>query len=152
MDGQMKWCQPSTSPPTESAQNDSSKFLDLQVKNQLFSLGKITVSPNNDYVVTCAWNGTTFLVDGQLNVAQFQFPERVCAFRCGDFCISPGVQIPCLVYVTFNDEIYIYYNIDMKIEPRQARSFDTDVLPILRKFQDRLPDSSQTMTAGTLLV
>ena len=144
----MKWCQPSqrtdhSDAPasiTASKQN-STKMLDLQVKHQLFALGKLQLRPGEDHVVTCAWNGTTYLVDGHLNVAQFQFPERVCAFCCGEFRIVPGTpQVPCLIYVTFNDEIYVYYNIDVAAPRRPAaRTFESDILPLLRRYQQHIP-------------
>jgi hypothetical protein len=31
----------------------------------------------------------------------------------GHFALLPGVNVPCLFYVNFNDEIFVYYNLEM---------------------------------------
>jgi hypothetical protein len=58
------------------------------------------------------FSGLTYIIDRDLNVAQFQFPERICAFTAGSYALTPGHNEPCLVYVNFNDEIFLYYNLE----------------------------------------
>ena len=40
-----------------------------------------------------------------------QFPERVCAFTAGDLTVFPGTTLPCLVYVTVDGRVFVYYSV-----------------------------------------
>ena len=37
----------------------------------------------DDVFVACSWNGSTYIVDHDFNVVNFEFEGRVCAFAAG---------------------------------------------------------------------
>ncbi|KAF9358228.1 integrin alpha FG-GAP repeat-containing protein 2 [Mortierella sp. AD094] len=73
--------------------------------------------PRNDMFVGCSWSGITFFIDQEFNTAQYDFDARVCAFGAGQYAIAPGKNEPCLFYVDFEDNIYVYYNLYIQTEP-----------------------------------
>ncbi|KJE93651.1 hypothetical protein CAOG_04407 [Capsaspora owczarzaki ATCC 30864] len=66
------------------------------------------------HVAACAWDGMTYIVDSRPSAIRFQFEEDVCAFAAGYFAVERGNNVPVLVYVTFSDQIYLYYNIGLE--------------------------------------
>jgi len=62
-------------------------------------------------MVVCSWDGTTYLIDQEMNLVEFQFEDQVSAFTAGKYAIGQGKSVPCLIYVTFFDEIFVYHNI-----------------------------------------
>ncbi|XP_074660134.1 KICSTOR complex protein ITFG2-like isoform X1 [Tubulanus polymorphus] len=86
----------------------------MQLEQQFFSLGKLDVmGDGQDEVVTCSWDGQTYIINYNKEVIRFLFDENVAAFCAGNFAVNPGVNVPALVYVTFTGKIYIYYDIAM---------------------------------------
>jgi KICSTOR complex protein ITFG2 len=93
----------------------------IQMSHQLFSLCKCSLMVSNpekipekrqiEQLISCAWDGTTFVVDENGDLLRFQFPDRVCAFMAGDYALSRGRNVPCFFYVTFFDEIHVYQNV-----------------------------------------
>ncbi|KAG0021664.1 integrin alpha FG-GAP repeat-containing protein 2, partial [Entomortierella chlamydospora] len=73
--------------------------------------------PKNDIFVGCSWSGITFFIDQEFNTTQYDFDSRVCAFGAGQYAITPGKNEPCLFYVDFEDNIYVYYNLYIQTEP-----------------------------------
>ncbi|KAK3843660.1 MAG: hypothetical protein J3R72DRAFT_522727 [Linnemannia gamsii] len=71
----------------------------------------------NDMFVGCSWSGITFFIDQEFNTAQYDFDARVCAFGAGQYAVRPGRNEPCLFYVDFEDNIYVYYNLYIQTEP-----------------------------------
>ncbi|KAF8944701.1 integrin alpha FG-GAP repeat-containing protein 2 [Haplosporangium gracile] len=71
----------------------------------------------NDMFVGCSWSGITFFIDQEFNTAQYDFDSRVCAFGAGQYAVTPGRNEPCLFYVDFEDNIYVYYNLYIQTEP-----------------------------------
>ncbi|KAF9928567.1 integrin alpha FG-GAP repeat-containing protein 2 [Linnemannia zychae] len=71
----------------------------------------------NDIFVGCSWSGITFFIDQDFNTAQYDFEARVCAFGAGQYAVRPGRNEPCLFYVDFEDNIYVYYNLYIQTEP-----------------------------------
>ncbi|KAK3838527.1 MAG: hypothetical protein JOS17DRAFT_295279 [Linnemannia elongata] len=71
----------------------------------------------NDMFVGCSWSGITFFIDQEFNTAQYDFDARVCAFGAGQYAVTPGRNEPCLFYVDFEDNIYVYYNLYIQTEP-----------------------------------
>ncbi|KAF9937724.1 integrin alpha FG-GAP repeat-containing protein 2, partial [Mortierella alpina] len=71
----------------------------------------------NDMFVGCSWSGITFFIDQEFNIAQYDFDARVCAFGAGQYAVTPGRNEPCLFYVDFEDNIYVYYNLYIQTEP-----------------------------------
>ncbi|KAF8929289.1 integrin alpha FG-GAP repeat-containing protein 2 [Dissophora ornata] len=64
----------------------------------------------DDMFVGCSWSGITFFIDQDFNTAKYDFDARVCAF-------GAGRNEPCLFYVDFEDNIYVYYNLYIQTEP-----------------------------------
>ncbi|XP_064634763.1 KICSTOR complex protein ITFG2-like [Lineus longissimus] len=86
----------------------------LQVDHQLFGLSKLDITGNqNDEVIVCSWDGQTYIVDHGREVVRFHFDENVAAFAAGHFALTDQQNIPCLIYVTFSNKMYIYYDITM---------------------------------------
>jgi len=84
----------------------------LQVNSQLFAISKIDcTNDGNEELVISSWNGLTYIVDHYMNVVEFDFEERVCAFIAGNYAIAPDKNVPCMFFVTFDDVIYVYYDI-----------------------------------------
>ncbi|XP_052270398.1 KICSTOR complex protein ITFG2-like isoform X3 [Dreissena polymorpha] len=86
----------------------------LQVDHQLFSLNKLDVTGNGkEEVVCCSWDGQTYIVNHSREAVRYQFEENVAAFTAGYFAVNTTDNVPCFVYATFNNRIYIYYNIQL---------------------------------------
>ncbi|KAF9962338.1 integrin alpha FG-GAP repeat-containing protein 2 [Mortierella alpina] len=93
----------------------------------------------NDMFVGCSWSGITFFIDQEFNIAQYDFDARVCAFGAGQYAVTPGRNEPCLFYVDFEDNIYVYYNLYIQTEPplqfQDIVRADTDLVRKSRMFQ-----------------
>ncbi|CAO0793171.1 unnamed protein product [Mucor circinelloides] len=90
--------------------------------------------PGCDLFVACAWNGVTYLIDWskkldsdtnqdtiKYQLVKFAFEGRVCAFTAGLYSVENHVNVPCLFYVDFEDQIYVYY--DVRISPGPVTGF-----------------------------
>ncbi|KAL7749876.1 hypothetical protein RI367_004752 [Sorochytrium milnesiophthora] len=73
-----------------------------------------------DVIVACGWDGTTYIVDTELNAVQVLGGERVCAFLAGLYTVSPGKTCPCFFYVNFEDEISISTEVYFRSIPVQT--------------------------------
>ncbi|XP_028810475.1 KICSTOR complex protein ITFG2 [Denticeps clupeoides] len=111
---------------------DSSEKLlwSVQVDHQLFSLQKLDVTGDGrEEVVACAWDGQTYIIDHNRMVVRFQFDENVNAFCAGQYTCKEGKNSPCLVYVSFNNKIYVYWRVELeRMEP-------TNLLRVLEERQ-----------------
>uniref|UniRef100_A0A671KAY4 Integrin alpha FG-GAP repeat containing 2 n=1 Tax=Sinocyclocheilus anshuiensis TaxID=1608454 RepID=A0A671KAY4_9TELE len=100
---------------------DSSEKLlwSVQVDHQLFALQKLDVTGDGrEEVVACAWDGQTYIIDHARMVVRFQFDENVNAFCAGQYACKDGRNSPCLVYVSFNHKIYVYWRVELeRMEP-----------------------------------
>ncbi|CAH2276361.1 integrin-alpha FG-GAP repeat-containing 2 isoform X3 [Pelobates cultripes] len=82
----------------------------VQVDHQLFALEKLDITGNGqEEVVACAWDGQTYIIDHNRTVLRFQVDENVSAFCAGLYACRGGQNSPCLVYVGFNQKIYVYW-------------------------------------------
>ncbi|NXI37850.1 ITFG2 protein, partial [Galbula dea] len=98
----------------------------VQVDHQLFALEKLDVTGNGcEEVIACAWDGQTYIIDHNRTVARFQADENVSAFCAGLYACKGGSNSPCLVYVSFNQKIYIYWDVQLE------RMESTNLLKIL---------------------
>ncbi|KAM6095702.1 KICSTOR complex protein ITFG2 isoform 2-T2 [Chlamydotis macqueenii] len=98
----------------------------VQVDHQLFALEKLDVTGNgHEEVIACAWDGQTYIIDHNRTVARFQADENVSAFCAGLYACKGGVNSPCLVYVSFNQKIYIYWDVQLE------RMESTNLLKVL---------------------
>ncbi|KAK1340807.1 hypothetical protein QTO34_017201 [Cnephaeus nilssonii] len=87
----------------------------VQVDHQLFALEKLDVTGNgHEEVVACAWDGQTYIIDHNRTVVRFQVDENVRAFCAGLYACKEGHNSPCLVYVTFNQKIYVYWEVQLE--------------------------------------
>ncbi|RXN17762.1 integrin-alpha FG-GAP repeat-containing 2 [Labeo rohita] len=105
---------------------DSSEQLlwSVQVDHQLFALQKLDVTGDGrEEVVACAWDGQTYIIDHARMVVRFQFDENVNAFCAGQYACKDGKNSPCLVYVSFNHKIYVYWRVELeRMEPTNLLS------------------------------
>ncbi|XP_014468073.1 PREDICTED: integrin-alpha FG-GAP repeat-containing protein 2-like [Dinoponera quadriceps] len=87
----------------------------MQVDHQIFALCRLNVTGNNnaDEIIACAWDGQTYILDQQRHSVRFQFEEPVRAFCTGNYNVNPGTSTPCLVYNTFNNKIFLYYDVTL---------------------------------------
>ncbi|XP_029033976.1 KICSTOR complex protein ITFG2-like [Osmia bicornis bicornis] len=86
----------------------------MQVAHQIFALCRLDVTGDgSDEIIACAWDGQTYILDQQRNSVRFQFEEPVRAFCTGNYNVTPGISTPCLVYNTFNNKIYLYYDVTL---------------------------------------
>lgn len=84
----------------------------MQVDHQIFALCRLDVTGNNsDEIIACAWDGQTYILDQQRHSVRFQFEEPVRAFCTGNYNVTPGTSSPSLVYNTFNNKIFLYYDV-----------------------------------------
>lgn len=98
----------------------------VQVDHQLFALEKLDVTGDGqEEVVACAWDGQTYIIDQNRTVVRFQVDENIRAFCAGLYACKEGHNSPCLVYVTFNQKIYVYW------EVRLERMESTNLLKVL---------------------
>ncbi|XP_012588030.1 PREDICTED: integrin-alpha FG-GAP repeat-containing protein 2 isoform X2 [Condylura cristata] len=95
---------------------DADKLLwSVQVDHQLFALEKLDVTGNgHEEVVACAWDGQTYIIDHNRTVVRFQVDENIRAFCAGLYACKEGRNSPCLVYVTFNQKIYVYWEVQLE--------------------------------------
>lgn len=106
---------------------DADKLLwSVQVDHQLFALEKLDVTGNgHEEVVACAWDGQTYIIDHNRTVVRFQVDENIRAFCAGLYACKEGRNSPCLVYVTFNQKIYVYWEVQLE------RMESTNLLKVL---------------------
>ncbi|XP_012904311.1 KICSTOR complex protein ITFG2 isoform X3 [Mustela putorius furo] len=110
----------------------------VQVDHQLFALEKLDVTGNgHEEVVACAWDGQTYIIDHNRTVVRFQVDENIRAFCAGLYACKEGRNSPCLVYVTFNQKIYVYWEVQLE------RMESTNLLKLLEvepEFQNLLQE------------
>ncbi|XP_071955455.1 KICSTOR complex protein ITFG2-like isoform X2 [Antedon mediterranea] len=108
-----------------------------KLDHQLFSLTALDITGDGkDEVLCCAWNGMTYIADQEQNIAKFRFDGNVAAFCAGRYTIA-GATNPCLVYATFDNKIYVYYNVKL---PRIDSVNLLDLLPSTSEYLDLLKD------------
>ncbi|XP_038623744.1 KICSTOR complex protein ITFG2 isoform X1 [Tachyglossus aculeatus] len=106
----------------------------VQVDHQLFALEKLDVTGNGyEEVVACAWDGQTYIIDHNRTVSRFQVDENVRAFCAGLYACKGARNSPCLVYVSFNQKIYVYWDVLLE------RMESTNLLKVLEAEPDYRP-------------
>jgi len=85
----------------------------IKTDHQLFTLFKLDMTGDGrEEVVTCAWDGSTYIINQEKELVRFQFDHSVSAFCTGHFSLkSDKPPSQALVYVTFHNKIYLYYNV-----------------------------------------
>ncbi|XP_029455816.1 KICSTOR complex protein ITFG2 isoform X2 [Rhinatrema bivittatum] len=108
----------------------------MKVDHQLFALEKLDVTGNGqEEVVACAWDGQTYIIDHDRTVVRFQVDENVSAFCAGLYACKAAHNSPCLIYVSFNHKIYIYW--DVKLERMESTNL-VKVLETDKTYRDLL--------------
>ncbi|KAJ1165938.1 hypothetical protein NDU88_006355 [Pleurodeles waltl] len=103
----------------------------VQVDHQLFALEKLDVTGNgHEEVVACAWDGQTYIIDHNRTVVRFQVDENVSAFCAGMYACKGAQNSPCLVYVSFNHKIYVYWDVQLE------RMESTNLVKVLETNQE----------------
>ncbi|XP_041366472.1 KICSTOR complex protein ITFG2-like isoform X2 [Gigantopelta aegis] len=94
---------------------ESDKILwSLQVDHQLFSMHKMDVTGNGkEEVVCCSWDGQIYIVNHSKEVVRYHFEENVAGFTAGHYCLTSEGDVPCFIFATFHNRIFIYYNISL---------------------------------------
>jgi hypothetical protein len=99
-------------------EENSSILWQRHVEHQLFALSMVDLTNDGQQeIVAASWDGMTYIFDQRANCVEFQVEERVAAFVAGDFSITKGNRVPCLAFVTFSDQILLYYNLPLKSIP-----------------------------------
>ena len=102
-------------------EQNSTILWERQFDHQFFSLSILDLTGDgNDEIITCAWDGKTYIFDQLGNCVEFHFEERVAAFAAARYSLSRGNPIPCLIFLTFTDHLYIYYNIPLNSIPTSS--------------------------------
>jgi hypothetical protein len=83
-------------------------------------------------VIFCAWNGETFIMDQYENIVNFKLGQNISAFCAGSYSRTPDETSPCLVYVTFNNRIRLYWNV--KLSGLESKNFNDTVVCRLDEF------------------
>ncbi|CAK9805713.1 KICSTOR complex protein ITFG2 [Anthophora quadrimaculata] len=120
----------------------------MQVDHQIFALCRLDVTGDgSDEIVACAWDGQTYILDQQRNSVRFQFEEPVRAFCTGNYNVTPGISTPCLVYNSFNNKIFLYYDVtlpSMVTKPlNPIEELDTDEKNILDELLGNCTDAER---------
>ncbi|XP_020293873.1 integrin-alpha FG-GAP repeat-containing protein 2-like isoform X2 [Pseudomyrmex gracilis] len=110
----------------------------MQVDHQIFALCRLDVTGDkSDEIIACAWDGQTYILDQHRCSVRFQFEEPVRAFCTGNYSVTPGASTPSLVYNTFNNKIFLYYDVtlpSMTINPLDpTKTFEPDEVQVLKK-------------------
>lgn len=87
----------------------------IQVDHRLFALSKLDLTGDGrDEIVACSWDGQTYIVDQSKHSVRFQLEESVAGFCAGMYSISTtSSPVPCLIYTTFSNKVYIYHNVKL---------------------------------------
>lgn len=97
--------------------HDDEILWSYQVDHQLFAVTKLDITGDgHDEIVVCSWDGQTYILDLEKHSVRFQLEETVSGFCSGKYSMEPSSgkpAIPVLVYATFNNKIYIYYDIHL---------------------------------------
>ncbi|KAJ1521491.1 hypothetical protein ONE63_003156 [Megalurothrips usitatus] len=116
--------------------NDDEILWSYQVDHQLFAVTKLDITGDGyDEIVVCSWDGQTYILDLEKHSVRFQLEETVSGFCSGKYSMEPNCSkpaIPVLVYATFNDKIYIYYDIHL------PSMLTENFTPYLQNFLSRL--------------
>ncbi|XP_057323821.1 KICSTOR complex protein ITFG2-like [Microplitis mediator] len=111
----------------------------MQVDHLIFALSRLDVTGDgSDKIVVCAWDGHTYFLDQECNTVRFQIEEPVRAFCAGNYSLSAGTSTPSLVYATFTNKIFLYY--DVVLPSMLAKGLDPleSLTPEQKKFVDNL--------------
>lgn len=82
------------------------------MEQELFSISKLSLEDSGpDYIVTCSWNGDTFIVDQKSQIAAtFQLGETVSAFCSGMYTVKSNTKpVSCFVFITMSRKVNLFF-------------------------------------------
>ena len=105
--------------------------------------------------MTCAWDGSTYIINQEKELVRFQFDHSVSAFCTGHFSLkSDKPPSQALVYVTFHNKIYLYYNVALPTMALNTMAHVLDKDPfsssLLKQMTASLDFSTSDLIAKTL--
>ncbi|XP_050529137.1 KICSTOR complex protein ITFG2-like isoform X1 [Daktulosphaira vitifoliae] len=117
-----------------------------KIDQQLFCLKKLSLTDDGpDYLISCSWNGDTYIVDQQGHIVMFQLGESVTAFCSGMYTIKSNEKpVPCFVFITFNHKVFIYYDIKLPKSNLQSLSRYIENDSELLKYMEKMNIYSST--------
>lgn len=124
-------------------QEESGKLLwEMQLDRQLFPIKSLDITQDGDQdVVISSWDGMTYIIDQSGNCIQTKFNDRIRAFTAGHYSPSSKQTYPCLVYLTFSDQMFIYYNIGIHLI--QANSLTSYMETQIHEIHQRIDPQSE---------
>jgi hypothetical protein len=84
--------------------------LDLEqeiVKIQKYKTGTL------DQLFISTWDGITYILDSNKNIVCYNFKQRISTFYVGLFSTEPNKHKSCIFYVTFNENITMFYDVEI---------------------------------------
>ncbi|CAH8843163.1 unnamed protein product [Trichobilharzia szidati] len=95
--------------------------IQVHTRSELFALGKIKLTQDDgDQIVVCSWDGATYIFDLNNNSVCFPLGQSCQAFIAGVYAVDAGVNVPVLIYSTFDHNIRIYYNLHLNYIAAQS--------------------------------
>ena len=105
----------------------------MNLHHNFFTVQKHDMTGNGkEEVIFCSWDGETIILDQYENVVNFKLGQEISAFCAGSYSRAPGESNPCLVYVTFNNRIRLYWNV--KLRGLELKNFNDAVVGRLDEF------------------
>ena len=81
-------------------------------EHQWFRMDKMDINDSgNDTIVLCSWEGTTYVLDKDLELTSYSFGENICGFSAGQYAVDSEHNVPCFCYVTFSNRIILFHDV-----------------------------------------
>lgn len=127
-------------------QEETGKILwEMQLDRQLFPIKALDFSQDGDQsVIISSWDGMTYVIDQRGNSIQAKFHDRIRAFTAGYFSPTETQTFPCLVYLTFSDQLIVYYNLAMqKIETQTVVSSMKNQIDEIQRLEEEVNNNEE---------
>lgn len=94
-------------------------LIQLDLVQEVLTAEKVDMTGDGyDELVVATWDGVTYIIDGDKNIAFFNLKERLCGFRAGMYSLSPTRRnVLCFFYATFDDQIVMYSDVTIESVP-----------------------------------
>ncbi|XP_065063394.1 KICSTOR complex protein ITFG2-like isoform X2 [Rhopilema esculentum] len=81
-------------------------------EHQWFHMSTLEFMEGNDDVILCSWEGVTYIINKDFEVACYDYGCNICGFDAGFYATDSQKNSPCFCYVTYSNKVVLYYNID----------------------------------------
>lgn len=83
------------------------------IEHEVFCLNKMSITDiSPDYLITCSWNGDTFIIDQKKQVSTFKLGEHITAFCSGMYTAKSNTKpVSCFVFITISHKVCQIYKI-----------------------------------------